>query len=175
MSTITASTEPTVDSFRYVDFGTRKVMQAWMKRESPEPIPWTPMPKALRDSRLCIVSSAALSVRGDRPFDSDGERRNPWWGDPSYREIPAATRTGDVHVGHLHIDARTVEKDLDCVLPLARAAELAAAGVVGDVAPTHFTFMGYLLKPGEFLRTSVPAMMARMESEDVDAVLLVPV
>jgi D-proline reductase (dithiol) PrdB len=175
MPTITATTEPTVDSFRYVDFATRKTMQAWMKRESPDPIPWTPMSKPLAESRLCIVSSAALALHDDRPFDSDGERRNPWWGDPSYREIPAATRTGDVHVGHLHIDARTVEKDLDCVLPLERAAELAAAGVVGDLAPTHFTFMGYLLKPEVFLRTSVPAMIERMHGEDVDVVLLVPV
>jgi D-proline reductase (dithiol) PrdB len=175
MDRITASPERTVDSFRYVDFATRKTMQAWMKRESPDPIPWTPMARPLRSARLSIVSSAGLALHGDRPFDTDGERRNPWWGDPTHREIPAGTRTGDVQVGHLHIDARTVEKDLDAVMPLARAAELVDEGVVGGLAPTHYSFMGYLLKPEEFLRTSVPAMIERMQSEDVGAVLLVPV
>jgi D-proline reductase (dithiol) PrdB len=175
MSKITASPEPTVDSFRYVDFATRKTMQAWARREAPDPVPWTPMAKPLADSRLAIVSSAGLALRADRPFDSDGERRNPWWGDPSHREIPAATRTGDVQVGHLHIDAGVAEEDLDCVMPLARAAELVAEGMVSELSPTHFSFMGYLLKPEEFLRTSVPAMIARMRSEEVDAALLVPV
>ena len=164
-----------VDSFRYVDFATRKVLQAWMGREDPGEIPWTPSMKPVSESRLAIVSTAGLAVRGDRPFDVDGERRNPWWGDPSYREIPVGTRTGDVQVGHLHIDVRVVEEDLDCVLPLTRAAELQAAGELGALAPTHFSFMGYLLRPDEFLRSSVPAMIERLRSEEVEIVLLVPV
>ncbi len=175
MPQITASAEHRIDSFRYVDFATRKTMQAWMKREDPDPIPWVPLSKPLRESRLCIVSSAALALHQDQPFDTDGERRNPWWGDPSYRELPAETRTGDVHVGHLHIDARAVERDLDCVMPLTRAAELVDEGVIGNLAPTHLTFMGYLLKTEEFLETSVQAMIERMRSEDVDVALLVPV
>ena len=60
-------------------------------------------------------------------------------------------------------------------MPLTRAAELMDEGVIGDLSSTHLTFMGYLLKTEEFLETSVPAMIERMRSEDVDVALLVPV
>ncbi len=62
----------------------------------------------------------------------------------------------------------------DSPLPLDRADELAASGEIGAVAPTHYSFMGYLLQPEEFLRTSVPAMIERMRAESVDLALLVP-
>ena len=61
------------------------------------------------------------------------------------------------------------------MLPLTRLEELAAAGVIGEPAPSHYSFMGYLLRPDEFLRTSVPVIIARMKTEAVDAALLVPV
>lgn len=164
-----------IDSFRYADFATRKVMQAWMDREPERTIPWAPLAKPLARSRLAMVSSAAVARVDDRRFDVEGERENPWWGDPSYREIPADTRAGDVRLWHLHVDTRPGEEDLDCVLPLRRAEELRAEGVLGEVAPTHYSFMGYLLRPEEFLATSVPAMIERLRDERVDAVLLVPV
>ncbi len=165
----------TVDSFRYADLGTRQVMRAWAAREPRREPVWTPLRKPLARSRLAIVSSAAVARLDDRPFDVGRERRDPWWGDPSYRRIPAETRTGDARLWHLHIDTRPGEQDLDCVLPLERAAELVADGVLGDVAPTHYSFMGFLLRPETFLETSVPAMIEGMKAEEVDVVLLVPV
>jgi D-proline reductase (dithiol) PrdB len=60
-------------------------------------------------------------------------------------------------------------------MPLERMDELAAEGVIGEAAPTHYSFMGYLLRPEEFLRKSVPAMIERMQAEEVDVALLVPV
>lgn len=164
-----------VDSFRYTDFATRKLMQAWMAREPEREVPWTPLPKPLADARLAIVSTAAVALHGDRPFDQEGERRDPWWGDPSYRELPAGTRTGDATVYHLHIDARLAQQDLNCVLPLERAQELVAEGFLGELAPTHYSFMGYLLRAETFLTQSVPKMIESMRSEEVDVVLLVPV
>jgi D-proline reductase (dithiol) PrdB len=166
----------TFDSLQFLDGASRRVVKAWIKREQPgRPIPWTPMTKPLRESRVAIISSAAVALHGDRPFDEQGERANPWWGDPSYRVIPRGTRTDDVGLHHLHIDRSYGEEDLDCVLPLTRLEELVAAGEVGEVAPSHYSFMGYLLRPDEFLRTSVPAIVERLKGEAVDAVLLVPV
>ncbi len=165
----------TVDSFRYVDFATRKVMQAWMAREPERLVPWTPLARPLSELRLSVVSSAGIARRDDRPFDSDGERRDPWWGDPSWRRIPSDTRTGDVRLDHLHIDTRLGEEDLDTVMPLERAEELCAEGFLGKLAPSHYSFMGYLLRPETFLERSVSEMIDRMHAEEVDAVLLVPV
>ena len=61
-----------VNSFRYVDFATAKVMQAWMAREPKRSIPWTPLARPLSEARLAIVSSAGIALATDRPFDADG-------------------------------------------------------------------------------------------------------
>ena len=133
------------------------------------------MRKPLAEARLALISSAAVRLIGDRPYDEEGERENPWWGDSSYRVIPRGTRSDEVRLQHLHIERSYGESDLDCVLPLTRLEELAEAGVVGEPATSHYSFMGYLLRPEDFLRTSVPAIIERMKAEAVDAALLVPV
>ena len=88
-----------------IGFANRRIVSAWIEREPPREIPWTPLAKPLRECRVALVSTAGLALHGDTPFDQEGERRNPWWGDPSYRVLPRDTRTGDVRSYHLHIDA----------------------------------------------------------------------
>jgi len=160
-----------------LDVATRRLVRSWAERDAAQvrEIPWTPLAKPLRECTLALVSSSGIARRDDRPFDQEGERRNPWWGDPSFRVIPRETTTADVRVWHLHVDPSLAESDLDCALPLARLRELEAAGEIGASAPSHYSFMGYILKPRELLERSVPAMIARMRAEGVDAVLLVPV
>jgi D-proline reductase (dithiol) PrdB len=164
-----------IDSYRYVDFATRQIMKAWAARQEPGEIPFTPLRKPLRECTVALVSTAGIARRDDVPFDQDGERRNPWWGDPSFRKIPLGTTEQEIHIYHLHIDPKFGEEDLDVVLPMRRLAELAEAGVVGRPAPTHYSFMGYILDPAELMATSAPAIAASMREEGVDAVVLVPV
>jgi D-proline reductase (dithiol) PrdB len=165
----------TVDSFRFLDVATRTVVKAWISREPKRDIPWTPLRKPLSECKVALVSSAAVARKEDPPFDQEGERRNPWWGDPSFRTIPRGTTERDIRLYHLHIERSFGEQDLDCVLPIRRLEELQAEGVIGGVAPSHYSFMGFLLRPQEFLERSVPAMIARMKQEAVDVVALVPV
>jgi D-proline reductase (dithiol) PrdB len=164
------------DSLQFLDGASKRVIKSWISREDQQlPIPWAPMPKPLSESRVALFSSAAVRLKSDRPFDEETERENPWWGDPSYRVIPRGTRSDEVCLHHLHINRSFGEADLDCVLPLARLEELAEAGVIGEPAPSHYSFMGYLLRPEQFLRASAPAIIERMKAEAVDAALLVPV
>jgi hypothetical protein len=74
----------------------------------------------------------------------------------------------------MHIDPRFGEADLDEVLPMRRLVELAAEGVVGRAAPTHYSMMGYILEPQELLEKTAPAIAERMRAEGVDAAALVP-
>ncbi|MDH4351356.1 MAG: glycine/betaine/sarcosine/D-proline family reductase selenoprotein B [Gemmatimonadota bacterium] len=164
-----------IDSYRFVDFATRQIMKAWTAREEPGVIPFTPLPKPLRECTVALLSTAAIARKNDRPFDQDGERRNPWWGDPSVREIPLGTAEKDIKLYHLHIDPRFGEADLDVVLPMRRLAELAEEGFVGRPAPTHYSTMGYILEPEELVEKTAPAIAARMHDEGVDAAALVPV
>ena len=164
-----------IDSYRYVDFATRKIMQAWAMRQEPGVIPFTRLRKPLRECTVALVSTAGIARNDDRPFDQEGERRDPWWGDPSFRRIPLGTTENDIRVYHLHIDPRFGEADLDVLLPMRRLAELASEGVVGRPAPTHYSFMGYLLETTELEQKTAPAIAASMRDEGVDAVVLVPV
>ena len=164
-----------IDSYRYVDFATRQIMKAWAARLEPGAIPFTPLRRPLRECTVALLSTAGIARNDDRPFDQEGERRDPWWGDPSFRRIPLGTTEKDIRIYHLHIDPRFGEADLDVVLPMRRLAELAAEGVVGRPAPTHYSIMGYILEPTELIEKTAPAIATSMQDEHVDAVVLVPV
>jgi D-proline reductase (dithiol) PrdB len=164
-----------VRSHAFVDGPTRKLVRSWIDREPAQHIPWTPLVKSLSACRVALVSSAGIARHDQRPFDQQLERRDPWWSDQSWRPIPSGTTEADVGIYHLHIDPRFAEQDLDCVLPLRRLQELHADGIVGGVAATHYSFMGYILQPRQLLACTAPAIAARMAAEAVDVAMLVPV
>lgn len=130
-----------IDSYRFLDFATRQIIKAWVNREAGAdgPIPWAPMKKPLSECTVALITTAGVARNDDAPFDQDGERRNPWWGDPSYRIIPRSATERDVRLYHMHIDTRFGQQDLDVVLPLRRLDELAREGVVGQSADDHFS------------------------------------
>ena len=163
-----------IDSYRFLDFASRQVMKAWAAREHATVIPFTPTVKPLHESTVSLVSTAGVARRDDRPFDQDGERCDPWWGDPSYRVIPLGTTEREIRIYHMHIDPRFGEADLDVVLPMRRLRELADAGVVGQAARQHYSLMGFILDPTVLIEQTVPALAAHMRAEGVDAAALVP-
>jgi D-proline reductase (dithiol) PrdB len=163
-----------IDSYRFLDFATRQVMKAWAAREYAGVIPFTPLAKPLSECTVALVSSAGIARNDDRPFDQEGERRNPWWGDPSFRVIPLGTTESDVRLYHMHIDPRFGQADLDVVLPMRRLAELAQEGIVGRPAARHYSIMGYILEPEVLVGETAPALAEHMRGDGVDAAALVP-
>src|ERR1041384_4361281 len=125
-----------IDSYRFLDFASRQITNAWVNREAQERrrIPWTPLAKPLAECTVALISSAGVARNDDAPFDQDGERRNPWWGDPSYRVIPLGTTEREIKLYHMHIDTRFGQEDLDVVLPMRRLTELATEGFIGRPA-----------------------------------------
>ena len=164
-----------IDSFKYLSLTSTAIVRMLIARAPKEPIPWSPLRRPLSETTVALVSTAALSMKTDSPFDTQGEHANPWWGDPSYRVIPRTAAERDIVASHWHIENAYLLQDLDVALPLRRLDELARAGFVGRVAPSHYAFQGYLFDPAEFLATSVPAMVEQMKRETVDAVVFVPV
>jgi D-proline reductase (dithiol) PrdB len=164
-----------VDSYKFLDRINRMVVKAWIEREPRREVPWTPLTKPLAECTVSLISTAAVALREDQPFDTEGERRNPWWGDPSFRVIPRDAQTRDINVHHLHINARFPEEDLNCLLPLQRLLELEEAAEIGRSAPSHYSFMGYLLRPQVFLEQYVPKIIRQLKAEEVDVVVLIPV
>ena len=163
-----------VDSYRFCGGLTKRLVKSWIKLESACEIPWTPLAKPLSACTAALISSGGIALKTDRPFDQEGERQNPWWGDPSFRVIPRGTRSEDIRVYHQHIDTSFAEQDLNCLLPIDRLEEMAQEGLVGRVAPSHYSFMGYLLDPTDLLEESISEIIAGLQEEDVDLVVLVP-
>jgi D-proline reductase (dithiol) PrdB len=163
-----------IDSYRFLDFATRQLMKAWAGRQDPGAIPFTPLTRPLRECTVALVSTAGVARTGDRPFDQERERRDPWWGDPSFREIPLGTTEDEVRIYHLHIDPRFGQADLDVVLPMRRLTELADEAFVGRPAPRHYSIMGYILDPAVLVGETAPAIAERMRADGVDAAALVP-
>jgi D-proline reductase (dithiol) PrdB len=167
-----------VDSYRFLDRLTQKLVQSWTELEaergSHAKIPWAPLSRPLAHSTVALISSAGLALKTDRPFDQEGERQNPWWGDPSYRILPRRATSQDVALYHLHIHPRVVERDLNTLLPLQRLLELEDDGEIGRSAAHHYSFMGYILQPQVLLEESTPAMIEHMRGDGVNVVILIP-
>lgn len=175
---IITSTMSGIDSYRFLDFTTRKIMKAWAKRDNArakhQTTPWTPMTRPLNQSRVALISTAGIARADDVPFDQEGERQNPWWGDPSYLVVPRESTEEDCKLYHMHIDCQTGEKDLDVFLPLRRLDELVKDGIVGESAASHYSIMGYQLCTDTLENETAPAMLNQLKSESVDAVVLIP-
>jgi D-proline reductase (dithiol) PrdB len=169
-----APTSKRVDSYRFLDWITRKLVQTWIELETPREIPWTPLARPVEESTVALITSAGLALKTDRPFDQEGERRNPWWGDPSYRVLPHTVRGKDVRLYHLHINSGLPERDLNTLLPAQRLLELEELGEIGRPAAHHYSYMGYILQPRSLLEQSVPAIIRQMRHDGVNVVVLVP-
>lgn len=165
-----------IDSYRFLDFATRQIMKAWVEREAraTRPAPWAPMVRPLARCKVALVTTAGVALRSDRPFDQDRERRDPWWGDPSFRLLPHGVTEREVGLHHMHIDTRFGEEDLDVVFPARRLEELAREGVVGSAAEVHYSIMGYQLRPRVLEEETAPAIARDLKARGVDAAALVP-
>lgn len=166
----------TVDSYRFVSGLSRRLVKRWISMEVPRPIPWAPLTKPLSECTVALISTGGIALKTDAPFDQTIERQNPWQSDDSYRILPRTTNTEDIDVYHLHINPAFAQQDLNCIFPLRPLAELEKRGAIGRLAPSHYSFMGYILQPEKkLLPETAPAIVRRLQDEAIDVVILIPV
>ncbi len=164
-----------VDSFRFLSPLIKRYYQlSHVDKELP--IPFTPLRKPVQASRFGLVTSGGLYHRGhDQPFDAERERREPAWGDPSYRVLPTDMDPAEVGVGHLHIRQQDVLADMNVLLPVERFRELAAERRIGSVAAKSYSFMGYQGFPADlrgWKERYGPQVRDALVADEVDCVLL---
>jgi len=161
------------DSFKFLPRVLAEPLKVWPYVDtSGEEIPWIDPEKPVADSTVALVSSAGLYHKDDTPFDMDRERREPLWGDPSFRELPRGISQRDIRVNHFHYETSHALADYNCVMPLAALEEMLVEGRIGGIPEHHLTFMGYQPKAGTFLRETAPRMAERLHEMGVDIVLL---
>jgi D-proline reductase (dithiol) PrdB len=164
-----------VDGFRFLP----PSLKAWIRTFIPDeefkgPIPWTPLRKPLNQTTFSLVTSAGISLKTDFPFDMEREKREPVWGDRSYRTIPRGTTEKDINVNHLHINTHYIREDINVILPLGHFEEFERERIIGRLAPTSYSFYGFQWKNTEFLEEAIKPISERMKREGVEAVLLTP-
>ena len=164
-----------VDGFRFMP----PSLSAWISKDIPDQpysgeIPWTPLKKPIKEATVTLVTTAGISMKSDPPFELEREKREPAWGDPSFRKIPRTATEGDIEVNHLHINTGYIREDINVMLPLTRFAEFEKEGVIGNLAPTCYSFYGIQMDATALLTESVAQMADQMRQENVEAVLLTP-
>ena len=128
---------------------------------------FTTLGKPVSQARVAIVTSAALHRPGQDRFDLV---------DIGFRSLDRADR--QLVMGHWspNFDHTGFQLDLNVVYPIDRLEELAADGVIGDVAPRHFAFAGNQPDTVSEIRLDTgPACAAELGADAVDVVLLTPV
>jgi len=167
--------ERIVDGFRFLPPGLR----AWVKTFIPDEdfkgsIPWTSMSKPLSKVTVALVTSAGISLKSDPPFNVEREKREPIWGDRSFRIVPRGTTEKDIDVNHLHINTTYIKQDINVILPLARMAEFEKEEIIGHLAPNAYSFYGFQWQNNDFLKEAIEPISKKMKLESVEAVFLTP-
>lgn len=124
----------------------------------------------IQQKRLALISSAGSYLRATQaPFDAP----NPL-GDYTIRTFPIATTWDQIDFAHNHYDHTAVNADPQVLLPLRHLEDMAAEGIIGDLAPSVISFSGYLPDVGRVLDEVIPAILHEAQAQNVGAALLVP-
>jgi D-proline reductase (dithiol) PrdB len=122
------------------------------------------VPKEASSRRVSIVSSAAISKRGDKPFS---------WLANNHRVIEKDNL--DLVMTHVAVeyDRTAWQQDINTILPIDRLEEMAKNNEIGSVSNEHYSFIGSS-DPIKMER-SAKEVAERMKDDAVDTVFLVPV
>ncbi|MCP3988945.1 MAG: hypothetical protein GY724_07715, partial [Actinomycetia bacterium] len=131
--------------------------------------PLTPPSKPVSQSRMTLLTSGGVSRACDLAWNPDA--RNDFRLD----EIPADTETSAFQVHDSYYLVDSAREDVNCVFPVDRLNELAAEGIVGQVAPRLWSgFMGRIYKRTQLMEEITPAWVDELRRDEVDLALLVP-
>ena len=140
----------------------------WYSRvlSTPTKTAWQPVTKPVSQSRLALLTSAALRLADQAPFIPRE--------DVSYRRVPSDPGAGTIIIDHHSGIGRVPREDPEIIFPRTALAELAARGVIGSISPFHFSFMGGVRRHREIENNLASALADELTQAQVDLALLVP-
>lgn len=163
-----------VDSFKYLPRSFRAGYEN-VPFQAETPV-WAPLARPVEQANIALLTSAGLFLKDSQPpFDVERERREPTWGDPTYRVIPRTVRQDELGAEHLHLNTRDFLIDFNVALPIRAFSQLEAEGAIGHLADEHYAFMGFQ-SPGapEWRARYGPEVAHRLQDAEVDALVLAP-
>ena len=114
-----------------------------------------------------LIASGGIYRRGQIAFHFKD--------DFSYREISSTTPLEDFRATHFAYDLTDARADPNVVFPLQTLNACAQAGLIGSVSETAYTFMGGIYSARKVRDILAPALADRVQADEVDVVILVPV
>ncbi|MDQ4122689.1 MAG: glycine/sarcosine/betaine reductase selenoprotein B family protein [Acidobacteriota bacterium] len=132
-------------------------------------VPLAKLKKPLSESRLTFVSTAGVQPRGTLPFDTV----HPV-GDYTFRRVPSNSKPADLEIHQLKYPTNGAERDLNVIFPIERLQELQAEGIISELAPNFFSFIGYNMDAKMLERTLAEDIAEAVKAEGSDVALLAP-
>lgn len=127
---------------------------------------WCPITRPANQSRVALLTSAALRLTNQQPFlESE---------DLSYRLVPSDPAAGQIAIDHHSRIGEVPRQDPEIVFPRSALAALARRGIVGSLSPVHISFMGGLRCHKEVENELAPAIARELKQAGVELALLVP-
>lgn len=165
-----------VDSYKFLPRSFRPLYEGRGPFPGEEGAVWAPFTKRLAGSRIALLTSAGMYVKAKQaPFDLDGERQKPDWGDPSWRPIPSSAKPGEIGVAHLHINDADLLADPEIALPMRLLDELAGEGIVGGAVLVHVAVMGFQdRRLKDWHRTTSVEIARHLREHGADGLILAP-
>lgn len=163
-----------VDSFKYLPRSFRAGYEgAGFQEETPV---WSSLGVPVEEAKIALLTSAGIYLKdSQQPFDVEREKREPNWGDPTWRSIPRTVEQAEVAAEHLHINTRDLLIDFNVALPIRAFGQLEADGAIGSLANEHYGFMGFQERGAKHWQANAgPEVAQRLKDAGVHALVLAP-
>jgi len=137
----------------------------WVRNDGSPP--WTELRKPLRECRVGLVGSGGVYRAGQVAF----HRRE----DIALRVMDRSVPVSELRTRHLAYDQADARIDPNVVFPVDTLHALAAEGVIGELSPRAYAFMGGIYSARRVRDVLAPEISRRLAEDQVDLALLVPV
>lgn len=147
-------------------------------------VPFSPLQKPLSQSRLALLTSSGHFVAGDDPNPLGVENMTQTEAElriseflravPQLSEVPIDTPEDSLRVRHGGYDISGAVKDPNVNFPITRLREMQSNGMIGDLFPIAFSFVGACSQL-QLTKRSGPAWVKKFTSQGIEGMILVPV
>jgi D-proline reductase (dithiol) PrdB len=132
-------------------------------------VPLASLTRPLSQARVTFVSTSGVQPTGTLPFDTV----HPV-GDYTFRRVPSDSSPADLEIHQLKYPTDGAHRDLNVIFPIERLQELRDEGVIGELTPSLFSFIGYNMDPDLLERTLAEDLAQAVQDEQAHLALLAP-
>lgn len=132
-------------------------------------VPLASLTRPLSQARVTFVSTSGVQPKGTLPFDTV----HPV-GDYTFRRVPSDSAPADLEIHQLKYPTDGAHRDLNVIFPIERLQELRDEGVIGELTPSLFSFIGYNMDPDLLERTLAEDLAQAVQDEQAHLALLAP-